>query len=210
MRELRALLKQADLIICADGGLRTAHALRLPPHVVIGDFDSADRQMLQWAQTHGSRLIQHPAEKDKTDTELALDLAVERGAGHIDLLGVVHGRVDHTLANVGLLVLAASRGVRARILHGRSELFLARTDTPLHAAPGDRVSLLPLSDTVDSVTTRGLKYPLAGGMLRWGSTLGISNEVTALPASVRIARGTLLVVLTHRRESARWRSTGAR
>lgn len=197
-RTLQELLSGADLIICADGGLRAARALRITPHVGIGDFDSAGAALLTWARRKKVRLIAHPREKDRTDTELAVDHALGAGAGEIDLLGVLGARIDHTLANVSLLIHIAGQGKRARILQGRVELFLARTQTSIPGRRGDLVSLIPLSERVAGVTTHGLKYPLQDAALRSTTTLGISNEITTPPAVVSARDGWLLVVVTHR------------
>jgi len=197
-RAFREVLRRADLIICADGGVRLARAAGVVPHLVIGDLDSVDTPALAWARRRGARVIIHPREKDKTDTELAVEHAVAAGAGEIDLLGVLGGRVDHALANIALLIAVAEGGRRARILDGRAELFLADAQGAIPGEVGDLVSLIPLSDTVTGVATRGLLYPLTGGVLRITSTLGISNEITALPASVTVKDGRLLVVVTHR------------
>lgn len=198
-RALRDLLRQADLVICADGGVRVARAAGVTPHVVIGDLDSADTPVLAWARRRGVRFVTHPREKDKTDTELAVEHALQAGAEEIDLHGVLGGRVDHALANIGLLIYVAGQGRRARILDGRAELFLADAQSAIPGGVRDLVSLIPLSDTVAGVTTQGLKYPLDDSVLRITSTLGISNEIVALPASVRVRSGWLLVVVTHRR-----------
>ncbi len=119
-RALRRAVQEADLIICADGGLRPIHALAIAPQVVIGDFDSVEPTLVEWARGHGSTLVPHPQDKDKTDVELALDHAIERGATEVDFFGVLGGRVDHMLANVALVTLATSRGIRTRIIDGRS------------------------------------------------------------------------------------------
>lgn len=196
---LRRVLRGTDLVICADGGARTARSLGIVPHVVVGDMDSAGAGSLAWARARGARLIAHPREKDKTDAQLAVEYALRAGAREIELLGVLGGRLDHTLANIGLLVYAAGRGCPARILHERTELFLAGARTTIRGRAGDLVSLIPLSAAAAGVTTRGLKYPLRNGALRMDATRGISNEMTGPSAVVKVRRGWLLVVVTHRR-----------
>lgn len=196
---LRRLLRRADLVICADGGVRAARSLGIVPQVVVGDLDSAGAGSLAWARGRRARLIAHPREKDKTDAQLAVEYALRSGAREIDLLGVLGGRLDHTLANIGLLVYAAGWGCRARILHERTELFLAAARTTIRGRAGDLVSLIPLSATATGVTTRGLKYPLHNDRLRMDATRGISNEMSGPAAVVKVGRGWLLVVVTHRR-----------
>ncbi|MBI2122823.1 MAG: hypothetical protein HYT96_01525, partial [Armatimonadetes bacterium] len=68
IQDAAARLSRADLLICADGGLRIARRVGVPPHIVIGDFDSAPAGLLRWAQAHDARLIRHPTRKDKSDT----------------------------------------------------------------------------------------------------------------------------------------------
>jgi thiamine pyrophosphokinase len=192
------VLRQADLVVCADGGLRVVRKVGVTPQVVIGDFDSARPSLLTWARTRGARLLPYPREKDKTDTDLAVEYAVRAGANPIDLIGVLGGRIDHTLANIGLLISLAKKRRRSRILHGQTELFLVTPRASIPGRVGDRVSLIPVSPTVAGVTTRGLKYPLADSILRIDATRGVSNEITTLPARVRVRRGWLLVVVDHR------------
>ncbi len=198
-RRLARRIRSADLIICADGGLRMARRLGVAPQVAIGDFDSAPMRWRSWATSVGAAVVRHPAEKDKTDAELALDYAVARGATEVELFGALGGRLDHLLANVALLLNAADRKVRARIVDGVVEAFLARPGVPLTARRGDLVSLLPLTSVTAGVSTRGLKYPLRNATLTQGSSLGVSNVVVSIPASVSAPRGRLLVVVIHQR-----------
>jgi thiamine pyrophosphokinase len=197
-RGLRQRLRHADLVVCADGGLRVVRALGITPEVAVGDFDSASPSVLAWARRRGTRLLAHPRDKDKTDTELAIQYALRAGATTIDLIGVLGGRVDHMLANIGLLVALARHRRRARIVHGTIELFLATPQASIPGRVGDRVSLIPLSARVTGISTHGLKYPLAHSTLRMDTTRGISNEITASPAHVRTRRGWLLIVVEHR------------
>ncbi|HEU4797285.1 MAG TPA: thiamine diphosphokinase [bacterium] len=194
--ELRRRLRKTDVVICADGGLRAARRVGVRPDVAIGDFDSASRAIVGWARSAGASIITHPVEKDKTDAELALAYAVKRGAREIEFFGALGGRLDHLLANVGLLISAAERGARLRIVDGKTEAFLAQGRTALDARRGDLVSLLSLSRRSSGITTKGLKYPLRNATLRAGSTLGISNEIVSLPASVTVGAGRLLLVVT--------------
>ena len=196
---LRRRLRAADLLVCADGGLRVARRLRLRPGAAVGDFDSASPALLAWARSAGASIVQHPVEKDQTDAELALDYVVRRGAREVEFFGALGGRLDHLLANVALLLRARSLGARLRIVDGGVEVFLATSRTALDARRGDLVSLLSLSARASGVTTRGLKYPLRNAVLREGSSLGISNEVVVPRASVSVRSGDLLIVHTRRR-----------
>lgn len=195
---LRARLAAAEHVIAADGGAQAAWAAGRVPDTVVGDFDSLDPATRAGLQSAGSELLQYPRDKDETDLEIALRLAVERGATSIQVLGAFGGpRLDHALANVLLLTLPqlAGRAVtladpqhEARLLRGPQELDLA-------GAPGDVVTLLPLTATATGVDTIGLRYPLHHGTLEMGRSRGVSNELTGASGAVRLADGLLLVVL---------------
>lgn len=194
------------MLICADGGLRRARRLGLRPHVVIGDFDSVSPALRAWAGRQGARIVPHPVEKDKTDTELALEFAVAAGARAVELFGALGGRLDHELANVSLLLRARAAGISMRIRDAGTIAFLANGRTNLPAQPGDVVSLLPLSRRVTGITTTGLFYPLHRATLREGTTRGVSNLVTGRTPAIRHAAGDLLIIVSSRAVFSRSRS----
>lgn len=169
----------------------------MPPHIVVGDLDSAPWALVRWATVRGATLFRYPVQKDKIDTELALETAIDRGATDVEFLGVLGGRLDQTLAAVALLIKAESAGVRARITDGKQEAFLAHKVTRIAGRRGDIVSLIPLTPAVTGVTLEGFRYSLKDATIRQGTTLTVSNVIEAMPAIVRIGRGRLLVVVIH-------------
>jgi len=183
----------ADVIV-ADGGLDHARALGLDVAVAVGDFDSASEEAVAAAQAAGVRVVRHPAAKDATDLELALDLAVSSGASRILVLAGDRGRLDHLLA--GLLLLGSGKyaGVEIDARVGFARVHVVRGRRVLPGAPGELVSLLALHGEATGVTTAGLAYELRGENLGPGSSRGVSNVLTAAGAIVSVARGTLLAV----------------
>lgn len=196
--DLRRRLRNADLVICADGGLRAARLVGIAPHIVVGDLDSAPPALVRWATSRRAKLIRHPVDKDKIDTELALDAAIDDGVTDVEFVGVLGGRLDQTLASVTLLIKAESAGVRAKITDGKQEAFLAHKVTKIPGDRGDIVSLIAMTPTVTGVTLTRFRYPLKDATIRHGTTLTISNVIETTPATVRIGRGRLLVVVNHR------------
>jgi thiamine pyrophosphokinase len=196
-RLLRRLAGAADLVIAADGGADVALMAGIVPAVLVGDMDSVSPATRERLAEVGVETVVLPVEKDVTDTEFALHLAIERGAQEVWLAAAWGGRMDHALGNVLLMLRARRQGARMRIVGHDSEAVLVGGRTALDAAAGDIVSLIPLSDVVEGVSTEGLKYALAGDSLTQGSTRGISNEVVSLPAAVEQAGpGDLLLVHT--------------
>ena len=184
----------ADLLLAADGGAHHALALGLTPDVVIGDMDSLDEQDQAQLRAAGARFVVHPPAKDETDLELALLYALEQGAASITLLGALGGRLDQMLANILLLTMPALAECEVRLVDGAQTAFVVRDAAWLEGQVGDTVSLIPLRGDAHGVTTRGLLYPLQDDVLPFGLGLGVSNEITATPASVQLHQGLLLCV----------------
>jgi thiamine pyrophosphokinase len=193
------------LVVAADGGAVKALELGLRPHLVVGDGDSLPSQRADEMRASGAEVIVHPAAKDESDTELALLEAVRRGATRIWIVGALGGsRLEHAVANLLLLSLPELADIDARVVDGWSEMRVighgGAAAANIDGAPRDYVSLLPLSDSVEGVTTRDLLYPLVNATLRQGPARGLSNELTGPSATVTTTRGRLAVIHTIRAE----------
>ena len=194
-----AVLDTVDLVIAADGGATSLERLGRRPDVVIGDLDSADPGTIERLAATGARIDRHPADKEASDTELALEAAKAAGATGIVLLGAAGGeRIDHEVANTLLLADPAFAGCHLRIVHRGRVVRALRGGVRLEldAPVGGLVSLLPIGGDAVGVSTHGLRWPLDAATLVLGRSRGLSNEVIATPASVRLEKGLLLVVET--------------
>lgn len=192
-----ALLPDADLLVAADGGARWIEEQGVVPGLIVGDLDSLAPAAVTRLADAGSRVERHPVDKDASDTELAVAAAVAAGAERIVILGAMRGpRLDHELANLLLLVDPALAGHDVRIVRGATQVraVAGGATLGLEGRVGDTVSLLPIGGDAIGVTTRGLRYPLGGETLALGASRGLSNQVEATPASVRLQIGSLLVV----------------
>jgi thiamine pyrophosphokinase len=184
-------------VVAADSGVEQAQALGLEIDVAIGDFDSVAPHALDAARDAGAAIDEHPAVKDATDLELALDRAIglrDPAATHVHVLGGHGGRLDHLLANVLLLARDAYAGVTLTAQMGLGRVTVIRTSSVLAGPVGDLVTLLPVGGPARAVTTTGLLYPLTGEDLEPGSTRGVSNELVDDTARIDIAGGVLLAI----------------
>jgi thiamine pyrophosphokinase len=194
------LLAPADLLVAADSGAEALLSVGRPPDVLVGDMDSVSAESLEILQQAGAELVLLPTAKDETDLEAALRVAVERGADKLTVLGALGGpRLDHLVGTILLLAAPWLAGRTVRVLDPWHELFLAEGEAVIEGRPGDTVSLLALTPTVEDVCTEGLVYPLEHEALRQGETRGVSNELLAERAVVRHGGGRLLVI-HYRRE----------
>ena len=193
------------LVIAADGGARLAERLvrsigagRQAIDLIVGDGDSLGEEQLARYEAAGIPVERSPASKDESDTELAVRAALARGATDLVIVGAVGGRLDHTVANLGLLAAPALAGRSCVILDAatRVTLLSGPAERDFTGRAGDIVSLLPLGDGVTGVTTTGLAYPLHDEPLPFGPARGLSNVRTAELAGVALRTGRLLVVET--------------
>lgn len=202
--QVRALAREADLLVAADGGCGHALALGLSPHLVVGDLDSLPSETQRALEANGVTLLRYPPAKDETDLELALQQAVARGADEIAICAALGGRTDQTLANVLLLALPELWGRRCSIVEGEEAVFLIRSGVEVAGEPGDLLSLIPIGGDCHDIWTEGLEYPLTGGSLFLARARGISNVFTAPRARIRVGQGMLLAVHRVQRVRTRW------
>ena len=183
-------VKSTDqLVIAADAGYEQCVKYGFVPDYVIGDFDSLCKA------PDLSNLVRLPVEKDVTDMDAAVALALEQGCKVIHLYGGMGGRPDHTLANYALLTKLSQSHVTA-CLYGEGYIVTAVTDgaLTLTGGRGETVSVFAWTEKAEGVTLRGLKYPLENATLTNTFALGVSNSFVQETAEISVANGTLLVM----------------
>ncbi len=190
-------IRRFDLIIATDGGAVHCHSHALTPDIVVGDMDSIPDWLLNELRLLDVEIHVFPQRKDQTDLELAIDLAVERGAGEIVILGALGERWDMSISSVMLLASPRYAGIRMTLKTGTTTLFCLKGPARhlFTGCPGDMLSIIPLSDPAAGVSLYGLEFSLASFDIPLGSTLGISNVVTADKVSIALSEGVLLCVL---------------
>jgi thiamine pyrophosphokinase len=193
----RRIVKDAEMVICADAGARHAARLGIRPDLVIGDLDTLEEEEIHKLEDRQIDLRQFPREKDYTDTHLCLLEALELGYQHIIMLGCLGGRFDHAIANVMLLSLPQARQVDVRIVDPGQEIFLVKPNTVITGQKGQVLSLFPLTEEVSGISTEGLFYQVPGGKLALGVGNGISNVFTAPEVKISYEKGLLLGILLY-------------
>lgn len=185
-----------NFVVAADSGYDHAHAWGLDVDVLIGDLDSISDQGLAHAEETGVEIVRHDAAKDATDVELALDLALDRGAQGIELYGGEGGELGHLLGVASLIGSDRYSSVFVEWYTQSGIVTVVRPERPLTVAPpiGTGVSLIPVIDT-DGVNTTGLLWPLRGEPLQRGTSRGLSNQTNEDEVGVTIASGLLLALV---------------
>lgn len=192
-------LPPAAMCIAADSGTDHARAIGRVPDVVVGDLDSVSDDGLEWATEHGATVERHPSDKDETDLEIALQVAVASEPHRIVVSGIGGGRIDHLLANFSVLADARyDGGIEIDALVDTALVSVVHRERSLRGEIDELVSLVPMNGHAEGVTTTGLGYPLAGERLRAGSGRGVSNYFVADVATVGVEVGTLVAVQPER------------
>ena len=183
-------------IFCVDKGIDLCKACGVVPNFLLGDFDSANQSAVSWARAKGVSVESYPADKDFTDTQLALSRAVEIFGEHAAILtGAFGGRVDHLYSTIHTcaalnraIVLADEREI-IFYLHGGEEATIKFFKTPL------AVSLLPMTSTCRGVTTKNLHWELDGATLTQDFPNATSNRIEHDEIFISVGGGTLAIYL---------------
>ena len=206
-------------LIAADRGLEFFLDYLILPDVVIGDFDSLSEDgknflemqnedipyggMLEWKLQKGEgkvvEVVRLRPEKDDSDTQSAMNYAIQNGAKEIVILGVTGNRVDHLMANFGLLILAQKQDTELALADRYNYMKLIPSGTILKKTEqfGKYVSFFPLGGDVTGLTLEGFKYPLDKYHLTTAdSGLTVSNEISEEYAKVTYESGTLLMIMS--------------
>ncbi len=179
-----------DYVIAVDGGFAHLEAIGVKPDVVMGDFDS-----LGYVPRF-PRVSRFPAEKDKSDMELAFERALSRRAEEIYVYGGLSGRLDHTVANLQLFAKFSEKGP---YVTGIGDGFAVRvlTGPDVFELPdgldAGTVSVFAANDAARGVIETGMKYPLDDVVLTNRTSLGLSNELQGDPVHIGVEEGSLYI-----------------
>jgi thiamine pyrophosphokinase len=160
------------------------------PCIIIGDLDSITGEIPSETET-----IKVSAEKNETDTELAVRFAAEKGYGKIFFFGMLGGRLSHTLANLQNIVSFAEKGIAAIIIGENCAIeVIHNAGISYPERMTGFVSVLSHSEISEGVTVKGLKYELDNAVLTNKVPLGVSNEFIGRESFIEVKNGTLIVV----------------
>jgi len=204
MAAFAASVKDADFIMAADSGAGHLLKIQVMPHLLMGDFDSIDREDLAVINKSDCRIANFPREKDDTDSKLILQEAIAAEFEYIEIWGALGGRPDHGFANILLLLTARSLFAQMKnkeagqepfvcLCDGGVRIFLAQKGQKVEGEPGDVLSLFALGEDVTGFSGQGLRYQPPGGRYSMADpALGISNELAACQAVLNWDKGILL------------------
>ncbi len=140
-------------------------------------------------------IIALPREKDDTDTFFAAKEGVKRGFDEFLLIGVIGGRLDHSIGNLSILLYLESLGLTAKAVDDYSEIEIISRSSAYIESNFSYFSLLNITGIAKGITIKNAKFPLENGEINCEYQYGISNEtVNNSPAEVSVKEGKLLLV----------------
>jgi thiamine pyrophosphokinase len=177
-------------IFCADGGFNSAIKLGIIPKCVIGDFDSIDESL----HTKYKKTVEfvHISRQTDTDVEKCLKYLTAKKYTDIVLLGATGGRLDHTVANLGV-ILKFYKKINISIISENSFLTIISGNVEIKTIPEEQISFFAF-DKKTRITSKGLKYPLKNSTLLFGEKESLSNVSTKEKINLKISYGALFVI----------------
>ncbi|WP_010240299.1 thiamine diphosphokinase [Clostridium arbusti] len=191
---LISYLNDETYIISADSGANILYKYNILPNMILGDFDSIDSVVLDYFKNKGSKVISYPSEKNFTDTEAAIDEAFKLKPQEILLFGCTGSRVDHTLANIGLLDKCLKKGIKAYIIDENNTISLHDREFKIEGKLGDIFSLQAFGAKVNNLCIIKAKYELYNYDLKFGDPRTVSNELLDHTVSITFDKGIVLLI----------------
>ena len=183
-------VQSGDIVICADSGYNNALSMGVNVDVLVGDFDS-----LKDIPNGNFELVRVPAEKDQTDTQLAVDIAVERGADEVIIICSTSGRADHALSAMAILEKLWDRRIPATIVNGQNRIrFMRDSGTILVRSGYKYFSVITLDRIAKKVSIEGGKYPLLKKDISRGEQFAVSNEIVKNAALITVKKGSVYII----------------
>ena len=181
---------EGDLVISADAGYKNATLMGVHTNILIGDFDSLGR-----IPDDVDEVKQVPVEKDLTDTQIAVETAIEKGAEEIIIVGSTAGRFDHALSMMAILEKYWGSRVPIYIVNGQNRVrFIRNSGFIVVRSQYKYFSVLAADEKVKGVSIDGGKYPLKNATLQRSHQFAVSNEITKNAALINVRKGGVYII----------------
>jgi len=202
-RILKRILEECvaeALLVAADSGLILAEEAGFRPDWIVGDMDSLRGSFRGEDRLHSyppEKVIRHAADKDYTDTELALALLRENGCDEAWIIGGGGGRIDHLF---GIRHLFEREKFPHRWITAAEDIYCLDSDaannslTINHLKQGGVVSVFSLGNGPWKAESKGLKWPLTN--VQWERGMyGLSNVAIEEEIEITAKQGRFMVIL---------------
>jgi len=191
---LLSYLKKDDFLIGVDKGCNCLYDYNLKPNLILGDFDSANEEVIKAFTKDGVEILKFNPEKDYTDSDLGYIKAKEHGADEILFFGATGSRIDHSLGNIGILLKSLREGIKLQIIDDHNRTFLIAKEASIKGTYGETISFHALSDVVENICIKDAKYELTGYDMKLLEPRAICNEFMYEDISISFDSGIIMVI----------------
>ena len=182
--------EEGDLVISADAGYKNAALMGVHTNILIGDFDS-----LGDIPDDVDEVLQLPVEKDLTDTQVAVETAIEKGADEIVIVGSTAGRFDHALSTLAILEKYWKTRVPIYVVNGQNRVrFIKNSGFIVVRSAYKYFSIIAADEKVKGVSIEGAKYPLTKKTLTRDHQFAVSNEIVKNAALITVKKGGIFII----------------
>ena len=182
--------EEGDLVIAADAGYRNATLMGVHINVLIGDLDS-----LEMIPDDVDEVLQLPAEKDLTDTQVAVETAIDRGADEVIIIGSTSGRFDHALSTLAILEEYHEKHLPIYIVNGQNRVrYIKNSGFIVVRSQYKYFSLIAADEKVKGVSIEGAKYPLINKTMTRKHQFAVSNEIVKNAALINVKKGGIFII----------------
>ncbi len=186
---LLTLVEKYDFIIGVDGGCNVLYKYGIKPNLIVGDFDSINKDVLAFFKNEKVEVLKLEVEKDITDGEASIIAGSGRGCNEILICAPSFFlETDHLFGNIFLL----SKYKNCTILN-ENELIriIEPSDLLFNKSTGTNISFIPLEKS--QIIIRGMKYN-GNFKVELGDSLTLRNKILEENANISLLKGKMLII----------------
>ena len=186
---------QADLVIGVDRGAYKLIRSNMRCDIAVGDFDSISTDQFLYILNNCPKVHKYESEKAKTDSDIALEYALQYVCKEINLFGVTGKRIDHFLSVMNLFKHLVKRNIRLNIIDNNNKLYvLTPGEYNIKQSIYRYISFFSYNGEVLGLNLKHFKFELSDYTLTNDDSLCVSNEFIDSHGVVKFDKGYLLIV----------------
>lgn len=193
--ELANSIDEKNYLICVDKGLNYAHECKLKPDLIIGDMDSVNLDIL--LKYSNVEQVKFKPEKDFSDLELAIDIAIEKKFDELDIYSAIGSRIDHSMSNIMLICKYAEKRIEISLFADGCEILFLKNRNEFKNLEYKYFSIVPISKILKKLTIQNAKYELTDRDVYLGDTLCVSNEPKAGKLLIKKESGKAILIFSN-------------
>lgn len=192
---LFSYLKKGDFVVGVDKGCDALYKYKIMPDIILGDFDSANKDVIEYFILNNVKNLKFNFDKDYTDTDLGYRKAIENGADEILLFGATGTRMDHFLGNLGILLKSLKDNIKMKIIDDNNIMYLIDKPARISGENGQTISFHAISEMVKNLSIKGARYKLDNYDMSLLEPRAICNEFIDNDIEISFDSGVILVIL---------------